>query len=416
MGFPCPGRCGNLLTGRGRIPHGVLAIHDILDPFYIVGAEYVCTGEKCVAACGPEGRVFSSVDGSIMSALPPGLRREFPAHLLNAESDRGVQEDVWNWSVCGVSNGLWDLVQSALRIGTSPENTLELLHGTRDGVPNEVFAAPRQPTSPPESISAVVRPSASVNEAMEVEASLQESASTLLCCWSSCACSLRTQQPEVSISSGSLAPTSLGPTAFHLPVDENMNAPTLDLGRNEEDEEDPEPEALLETPAVPMSPNPSLEHAWQQAHVQQLFIPEHAVHPPVDPKPPIFQQPVAPVQIPPNMAFRFRPAQPMYSESTLASAVPYTSIAYVPGAQMTPVTAKRLFENPFPTHSGESSSPARRIRHCSKCSSGECKGKGGRSFCANPCQDCGRHECPGRNSKRPDKTCAEAWRPGETIT
>ncbi|KZV61644.1 hypothetical protein PENSPDRAFT_759288 [Peniophora sp. CONT] len=53
--------------------------------------------------------------------------------------------------------------------------------------------------------------------------------------------------------------------------------------------------------------------------------------------------------------------------------------------------------------------PAKRIRHCVKCGSKDCKGKGGRTFCKNKCQDCGSEGCPGRNSKRPDKSCSEAW-------
>lgn len=48
-------------------------------------------------------------------------------------------------------------------------------------------------------------------------------------------------------------------------------------------------------------------------------------------------------------------------------------------------------------------------RHCCKCGSQECKGKGGRAFCTNPCQDCGKQECKGRNSRRPDKKCTEGW-------
>ncbi|KAF8978577.1 hypothetical protein BDQ17DRAFT_1382829 [Cyathus striatus] len=48
-------------------------------------------------------------------------------------------------------------------------------------------------------------------------------------------------------------------------------------------------------------------------------------------------------------------------------------------------------------------------RHCCKCGSQECKGKGGRTFCTNACQDCGKQECKGRNSRRPDKKCTEGW-------
>jgi len=51
----------------------------------------------------------------------------------------------------------------------------------------------------------------------------------------------------------------------------------------------------------------------------------------------------------------------------------------------------------------------KRQRHCCKCGSQECKGKGGRTFCLNACQDCGKRDCRGRNSRRPDKVCAEAW-------
>jgi hypothetical protein len=51
----------------------------------------------------------------------------------------------------------------------------------------------------------------------------------------------------------------------------------------------------------------------------------------------------------------------------------------------------------------------KRTRHCCKCGSQECKGKGGRSFCMNACKDCGKLECKGRNSRRPEKRCDEAW-------
>lgn len=51
----------------------------------------------------------------------------------------------------------------------------------------------------------------------------------------------------------------------------------------------------------------------------------------------------------------------------------------------------------------------KRTRHCCKCGSQDCKGKGGRSFCLNACQDCGKIDCRGRNSRRPDKVCSEAW-------
>ncbi|KAJ6577579.1 hypothetical protein B0H19DRAFT_1252909 [Mycena capillaripes] len=55
----------------------------------------------------------------------------------------------------------------------------------------------------------------------------------------------------------------------------------------------------------------------------------------------------------------------------------------------------------------------RNPRHCCKCGSQACKGKGGRNFCPNPCMDCGKYECRGRNSRRPDKRCDAGWPEGQ---
>ncbi|KAL1745575.1 hypothetical protein HDZ31DRAFT_81850 [Schizophyllum fasciatum] len=48
-------------------------------------------------------------------------------------------------------------------------------------------------------------------------------------------------------------------------------------------------------------------------------------------------------------------------------------------------------------------------RHCLKCGSTECKGKGGRQHCMNACQDCGSVVCRGRNGRRRDKPCQQGW-------
>jgi hypothetical protein len=55
----------------------------------------------------------------------------------------------------------------------------------------------------------------------------------------------------------------------------------------------------------------------------------------------------------------------------------------------------------------------RNPRHCCKCGSQTCKGKGGRNFCQSACMDCGKFECRGRNSRRPDKTCDAGWPDGQ---
>ncbi|KAJ7220316.1 hypothetical protein GGX14DRAFT_586555 [Mycena pura] len=53
----------------------------------------------------------------------------------------------------------------------------------------------------------------------------------------------------------------------------------------------------------------------------------------------------------------------------------------------------------------------RNPRHCCKCGSQTCKGKGGRNFCTSACMDCGKFDCRGRNSRRPDKRCDSAGWP-----
>ena len=82
------------------------------------------------------------------------------------------------------------------------------------------------------------------------------------------------------------------------------------------------------------------------------------------------------------------------------------------GAGPSDQTLKRPYGYPDGPGGGEVSilEPSqKRLRHCCKCGSQECKGKGGRSFCLNACQDCGKLDCRGRNSRRPDKRCDEAW-------
>ena len=90
---------------------------------------------------------------------------------------------------------------------------------------------------------------------------------------------------------------------------------------------------------------------------------------------------------------------------------PYPPYAYYPPPALPP---QGPFKRTFSVVDGADDAPLsgpvhKRVRHCVKCGSSECKGKGGRSFCQNKCQDCGKLDCKGRNSKKPDRTCADAW-------
>ncbi|KAH9851668.1 hypothetical protein C2E23DRAFT_886224 [Lenzites betulinus] len=114
------------------------------------------------------------------------------------------------------------------------------------------------------------------------------------------------------------------------------------------------------------------------------------------------QQPSASAPPPPLFSAAAPPAAELRNQSASAAGPPPPSAVG---------SLKRTFsivENGTP-EPGMSEPMHKRVRHCCKCGSNECKGKGGRAFCNNPCQDCGKLECKGRNSKRPDRTCADAW-------
>ncbi|KAI0258360.1 hypothetical protein BC834DRAFT_911765 [Gloeopeniophorella convolvens] len=123
------------------------------------------------------------------------------------------------------------------------------------------------------------------------------------------------------------------------------------------------------------------------------------------------QSPPAPAPAPPTTSHvaahphshpHPHPHAPMPAPYGYPQGAPYMPYAYGPY----PMPYQPLHEA---ASIGAKEGSAKRIRHCVKCGSKDCKGKGGRNFCTNACQDCGEMECKGRNSKRPDKTCRDAW-------
>lgn len=48
-------------------------------------------------------------------------------------------------------------------------------------------------------------------------------------------------------------------------------------------------------------------------------------------------------------------------------------------------------------------------RTCRRCGIRTCPGKKSVDSCKNPCRDCGKMDCLGRNPKRPKRTCSTAW-------
>jgi hypothetical protein len=84
------------------------------------------------------------------------------------------------------------------------------------------------------------------------------------------------------------------------------------------------------------------------------------------------------------------------------SPVPPLALSSPSNAPGAPESLRR--SNPY--SETETPSPKkRRVRHCAKCGSPTCKGRGGGSNCPNACRDCGKVECKGRSSTKPGRVC-----------
>lgn len=349
-GIACP-FCGTPLVNKGRITSGPIKIYDLGKPFFIIGCEYVCRSPQCLSSgTQGEGRRFASTDNSILRALPPKLKDEFPARLIQGPgptADMGPGTDVWSWRGMGVSTGLWDMVRASLRAGLHKDVIMGIIHAVIQGLPDDPWVLP-PPADVEEKRDGMVegdnadlfndsegqRP-ANEGEEQNVEGSSNKErpeAEEFQEAWAT-----HNGQPEAG---GSAMPEA-GPS------DPSMNQQVAV----------PPPPPAEYNPYGPPPPNP---YAMPFGYPPYGYYPPPTGHPP--PPPP-------------------------------------------------PSTLKRTFA--LVDSDGTEPTP-RRVRHCVKCGSNECKGKGGRTFCMNPCQDCGKLDCRGRNSKRPDRTCADAWSPSET--
>jgi hypothetical protein len=139
-GIVCP-RCATPLLNMGLIFSGPIKIYDLEKPFFIIGCEYICRSAHCTSNSSPDGSRFASTDSSILRSLPPSLKDEFPAHLLQGDSDAGSGADVWNWQAMGVSKPLWNMVRGALSTGLQKEAILRIVRSIQFGVPDEYDGA-----------------------------------------------------------------------------------------------------------------------------------------------------------------------------------------------------------------------------------------------------------------------------------
>ena len=161
-GIPCS-TCSSLLTNRGRIKSGPIKVYDLEKPFFIIGCEYVCKSAPCVSSTTGDGRKFASTDASIMQALPTRLKEEFPAKLLQGDSDMGSGTSVWNWHAMGVSKSLWNMVRGCLKCGMSKDAIFHVISAIQnplkdDREKQEEEEEEETPGEDAPSISAVVQP------------------------------------------------------------------------------------------------------------------------------------------------------------------------------------------------------------------------------------------------------------------
>lgn len=98
-GIACP-NCAAPLANEGHIQSGAMKVHDLQNPFYIIGCEYSCKSDVCISAATPNGRHFASTDSAILRSLPQNLQDEFPAHLVDTPGDSRIEYNMWNWQVC----------------------------------------------------------------------------------------------------------------------------------------------------------------------------------------------------------------------------------------------------------------------------------------------------------------------------
>jgi hypothetical protein len=169
-GIACP-YCASPLVNKGRIASGPVKVYDLGRPFFVIACEYACKASPQCAHAGPDGRRFSSVDQSILRALPEKLREEFPAHLMHGGTDVGAGANVWNWQAMGVSRELMNLTRGALRLGLGREAITQMIRGVQNGVPEEPVAIKAEKEEEEE--DADDGPSTRTDGEAEVEAALQ---------------------------------------------------------------------------------------------------------------------------------------------------------------------------------------------------------------------------------------------------
>ncbi|KAF5367016.1 hypothetical protein D9758_003864 [Tetrapyrgos nigripes] len=393
-GIACP-TCSSPLTNHGRIKSGPIKVYDIERPFFIIGCEYVCGSRMCIEQAGSEGRKFASTDPSIWRALPNKLKEEFPARLLSNDQDMGTGPNVWNWQPRGVSKVLWNMVLGSLRAGLKKDVILQLLHDIHNGVPEEPEEKPSE------------------QDELEVEDYLHQSFAM-------------NQAGDAFIHPNEPVhvPQQSVPAVITDAYGDAWKANTAAVGPNSTVTPSP---ALTNSELVyPPASDVDMADMHSSNVSSSAVSPSQNTNPATNNPPPYGVYTAAPSFPSYSLSAGFpanSPAQAPEVPNSISQIMSSSSSTPVINNASTPVTTNgNELKRPYPFanssetqvyHSAASMDEVARKqrspRHCSKCGSPECKGKGGRAYCTNPCKDCGKLECKGRNSRRPDKPCTEGW-------
>ncbi|KAJ7881105.1 hypothetical protein B0H14DRAFT_3082647 [Mycena olivaceomarginata] len=252
----------------------------------------------------------------------------------------------------GVSRALWSLVLGALRAGLGRDVILQLVRGVQHGVPEAAGA------SEEDGVAAEGAEADADAAPMEEEESAEEAA-----------------QGQERGPGDVLPPAApaLGPT------DGSAGEPTA-ASANQAFNDAWTANSVIASLDIRNAPNPVLYGNSPVAYARLMF--PHGAVPGVVP-----YDPAQHAQLP---TLNKRP-YPFEADIGVGGSSSGVSGAATEGVASPP--AKK----------------ARSPRHCCKCGLQTCKGKGGRNFCTNACMDCNKFECPGRNSRRPDKRCESGW-------
>ena len=91
--------------------------------------------------------------------------------------------------------------------------------------------------------------------------------------------------------------------------------------------------------------------------------------------------------------------------NAVGASIPEASPSHMPLSLMEQMAQRRALQA-IPSTAGKTQ---RKHRTCAKCANPDCPGRARSAYCKYPCNDCGKMNCRGRNSKRPNMNCSDGW-------